>query len=220
MENTAQKKSKLESLVTPEFRMSFPYLFTPQLPMGETDEKRAKYSVTMLFPPGTDLAPLKKLAINAGVAKWGPDQTKWPKFKHPLFRSGGEESKKDAPGYGPGVVFCTAKSGAYSRTKGTKNAAPGVIGPDRQIITDPAEIYGGCYGHAKINAFTYSHPVGGSGIAFGLISVMKTRDGEPFGSKNKPENDFDGIAAPAVAPLATAAVGGIGGGLDEGGLGL
>ena len=217
MENTV-KKSKFETVVTPEFRMSFPYLFTPQLPLGETDEKKAKYSVTMLFPPGTDITPLKKLAISAGVAKWGPDQTKWPKFKHPLFRSGGEEGKKDAPGYGPGVVFCTAKSGAYSRKSGQKNSAPGVIGPDKQIIMDPNEIYGGCYGHAKINAYAYEHPIGGKGISFGLISVMKTRDGEPFGSKNKPENDFDGIEAPKVAPLTSGAE--TGGGTDDGGLGL
>ncbi len=214
MDNT-KAKSKFESEVTPEFRMSFPYLFTPQLPLGETDEKKAKYSVTMLFAPGTDLSKLKKLALNAGIKTWGPDQTKWPKFKHPLFRSGGEEGKKDVPGYGPGVVFCTAKAGSFNRKTGQKITPPGIIGPDKKIVMDPAEIYGGCYGYAKINAFTYDNPLGGKGISFGLISVMKSRDGEPFGRKNAPENDFDGIEAPKVE-----AVSGASEETDGGGLGL
>ena len=211
MTNTVTK-SKFESIVTPEFRVSYPALFTPQLPINETDEKKAKYGITMLFAPGVDITALKTLARNAGIAKWGPDQTKWPKFKHSVFRSGGEETKKDIPGYGPGVVFCSAKAGSFNRKTGQKMMAPGVIGPDKKIIIDPSEIYGGCYGHAKINAFAYDN-MGNCGISFGLLSFMKTRDGEPFGRKNNPSNDFDSIEAPAAAVAESAAT-------DDGGLGL
>lgn len=214
MENTV-KKSKFESVVTPEFRVSYPALFTPQLPMNETDEKKAKYGITMLFAPGTDLSALKTLARNAGIAKWGPDQTKWPKFAHPIFRSGGEETKKDLPGYGPGVVFCSAKAGCFNKKTGQKMMPPGVIGPDKKIIIDPSEVYGGCYGYAKINAFAYDNPMN-KGIAFGLVSFMKSRDGEPFGRKNNPSNDFDAIEAPAVGASAAGGVEGA----DDGGLGL
>lgn len=198
---TNQTKKKYETVITPEFRVSYPALFQPQLPMGETDEKKAKYGITMLFPAGADLSGMKALALGAATEKWGPDQTKWPKFAHPVFRSGGETGKKDIPGYGPGVIFCQAKSSAFNRKTGQKMMAPGVIGPDKQIIMDPSEIYGGCYAIAKINAFAYDTGVN-KGISFGLISVMKMRDGEPFGRKSSPETDFDSITPPPATNAA------------------
>jgi hypothetical protein len=214
MNDIAQKKSKFESIVTPEFRVSYPALFTPALPMGETDEKKAKYGVTMLFAPGTDISALKTLARNAAIAKWGPDNTKWPVFKHSIFRSGGEIGKKDVPGYGPGVIFAQAKSSSYNKKTGQKMLAPGVVSPDCKIIIDPSEVYGGCYGKAKISAFAYSNQ-GNNGISFGLISFQKTKDGERFGNKSNPENDFDAIDTPKV----DASVAGTGND-DDGGLGL
>jgi len=207
-----QKKPKYESIVTPEFRVSYPALFSPQLPLGETDEKKGVYTITMLFQPGTDITPLKTLARKACITKWGPDQNKWPAFKHPLFRSGGEADKKDKPGYGLGVVFCAAKAYAFDRKTGQKRNPPGVIGPTKQIIISPEEVYGGCYGYAKINAYTYDNAFG-KGVSFGLISFMKSRDGEAFGRKNDPTTDFDAIeAAPtdSAAEETGAADGGLG----------
>ena len=46
---TMGKKEVIEKMVTPVCRFSYPSVFVPSLPMGKTDEKEAKYSVTMLF---------------------------------------------------------------------------------------------------------------------------------------------------------------------------
>lgn len=145
-----------DPVVTPEFRMSFPYVLSP--------DKKDKYSLTMLFPEGADLSELKALAKAALKEKWGDNL---PKGLRSPFRDQGE---KDYEGYEPGCIFTSARS----------QSMPGVINAKGKKIIDSSEIYPGCYGRAEVTAYAYDVD-GNKGVAFGLNHVMKTRDGDQLG---------------------------------------
>lgn len=178
--------NKNNQVVTPEFRVSFPAVFQAKAVMGSTGDP--KFSITMLFAPGTDLSGMKALVKAAGVEKWGADVSKWPKGLRLPFRNGEE---KDYDGYGKGVVFCNA----------TSKQRPGLVDHALQAIIDASEFYGGCYARATISAFAYDK-AGNKGIALGLKNIQKLRDGEPFSGRTKPENDFDAIPLPSGGEVA------------------
>ena len=183
------------TIVTPEFRVSFPSVFTPK--PGMNPNAKPKYSVSMLFPKTTDLKPIMALVNAAAVGKWGPDKAKWPKGLYTPFRDGAE---KDYDGYDATVIFATASS--------TKR--PGLVGPDAKTpIIDAGEFYAGCYARAKIDVFAFEakDPNSGAvlkrGVTFGLQHVQKTRDGVEFSRAGKVEDAFDAIAVPAGSAAET-----------------
>ena len=73
---------KYRKIVTPEFRVSFAYVFVPQ---SGFDNQTPKYSLVMLIPKKTDISALKTLLQDAARSKWGD---KIPKGKEPCDRSG------------------------------------------------------------------------------------------------------------------------------------
>ena len=179
-----------KTALTPEFRVSFPYVMTGQ----EKDqvkngvvEKVVKYSVTMLFPKDADLTVLLTLVNNVMVEKFGPDKAKWPKIRKP-FRDQGEKAEK-YKGYEAGAVFSTA----------TSNQKPGLLDVTGKRITEPLEFYAGCYAMATVRAFYYKN-TGNEGVAFGLSNIMKTRDGENIGGRASAEDEFKAIVGSGAAP--------------------
>ena len=60
----------------------------------------------------------------------------------------------------------------------------------RNEITDPGELYSGCYGRAAINFYAYSRN-GKKGISAGLLSVQKLHDGDALGGARGSADDFD-----------------------------
>ena len=169
--------------ITPEFRVSFPVLFEPQLPHNAKPTDKPRYSLTMLFPEGADLSELKAAAANAAAAKFGPDKARWPKGMRSPFRDGAE---KEYSGYGPGVTFI--KAWTFIR--------PAVVNRQREPITDSTEVYAGCYAKASLVASGYNSN-GNSGVRFALQNVQKIRDGEPFSGRSSPEDDFSPIGPAA-----------------------
>lgn len=158
------------------------------------DAKQAKkYSVTLLFPKGTDLLAMKKAAMDAAREKWGakvPAETDpikfWDamkakgKFKTP-FRNGAE--KDHLEGYEDGVTFV--------RFSG-KNK-PRVVDQKRVDIGEE-EFYSGCWAHLTYTVFAYENS-GNAGVSFGLVNVQKLKDDEPFsGGVSNPESDFEELA--------------------------
>lgn len=179
-----------DTVITPEFRVSFPFVFRPQKSLEAG--KEPKYSITMLFKKGEDLSALKKAAEAVAVEKWGPDKNKWPKNLRTPFRDQGE---KEFDGYEAGAVFCTA----------TSKQRPGLVDIQVQDIIDESQMYAGCYARASIRAFAYDQ-AGNRGVAFGLQNVQKLRDGEPLGGRSRPQDDFEPIEG-ATEEAATAAAG-------------
>jgi len=170
----------MDKVTTPEFRVSFPAVFEPVAFQGG----QPKYSVTMLFPKGTNLDTLKALAKAAVQAKW-PDPNKRPKsLQHP-FRDG-DKDKPDLDGYA-GHIF----------VKATSKMRPGVIDSSMSDIITPEDFYAGCYAKASITAYAYD-TAGNRGVAFGLQNLMKTRDGEPFSGRSSAQEDFADEASAGV----------------------
>ena len=201
----AQEKKQLSAteVLTPVFRVSFPYVFEPRA----ADAKgKQKYSVSMLFrvKPSqanphekvVDLTPLKKAAYAAGVEKWGPDQAKWPKNLHNPFRLGTEGEYATKEGYGDGVVFVGA----------TSDYKPGLVDQNIQPIIDRNLFYPGCYARALVAAYGWEY-MGKTGISFGLRHIQLHSDGEPLGGGTRAEDAFEPIAVPGGQPAGQPAAG-------------
>lgn len=163
-----------DSIITPEFRVSFPNVFKPGKALQEGAEP--KYNVTMLFPKGADLSALKAAVTKAITEKWGADKAKWPKGMRSPFRDQGE---KEFEGYVEGAIFVNA----------TSSHRPGLVDRNLQPILDSADFYPGCYARADVSAFAYDK-AGNKGVAFGLNNIQKLRDGEPLGGRRRAEDVF------------------------------
>lgn len=163
--------------MTPEFRVSFPALFKAR---AMEEGKEEKFSVVMLFPKNANLKALKQAAHDACVDAWGKDQKAWPQNLRSPFRDQG--TKPEYEGYEAGAVFLTASS----------KIKPGIVDARVVPILDESEVYGGCYGRATVNAYTYEVK-GNVGVSFGLINFQKTRDGESLTGRSRPQDDFNPI---------------------------
>lgn len=174
------KEAKGKKLTTGVFRVSFPHVFEPQTtPSGEQ-----RYSVVMLFPQGneSDIDALKTLAREAAYEKWGKDSIKSKKVKPQWPWRDGEEKAEQYDGY-EGMIFATASS--KNKPKVVRKTKEGTYAD----ITSEEDFYPGCYAVASINAYAWEWK-GKKGVSFGLINVLKKKDGERFGFSSKPEDDF------------------------------
>jgi hypothetical protein len=178
------------NVVTPEFRVSYPNVHKPK--KNELNGKE-EYSVVALFSKSTDLTALKELVYKTIVEKWGPDKAKWPTNSEgrPLrtpFRKQDDRMKDGVlpSGYEAGAFYLNLKS----------EQKPGLVDQNLQPILDPSEFYGGCFARASIRAFAYDQK-GNRGVSFSLGNLQKTRDGDPFGNRTRPEQDFVAIEGAA-----------------------
>lgn len=176
-----------KKVITHEFRVSFPALFTPKA----FEQQEPKYSIVMLFDKKIDLSKpatnkagqplsesMKKAVFNAATEKWGPKE-KWPKNLRLPFRDGSE--REDTPGY-KGTTFVSASS----------KIQPGLVNQLRQPILNERDFYAGCYARAELIAFAYDK-AGNKGVSFSLQNVQKLRDGEVFSGRKNAEDVFDAV---------------------------
>ena len=192
-----------DKLITPEFRASYVFLFTPQENKQDDGKVKKEYTVTAIFPKGADLKPLQAAAMKALSDKYGADQSKWPTNLRSPFRKCKDRWKNEGgkqtipPGYEDGdAVFITLKASEKYR--------PGVVDAAVQDIIEPRILYSGCYCRASVRPYVYDNK-GNKGVSFGLNNVQKLRDGEPLGGVSRPTDDFE--------PVADAAGEGTGGGM-------
>lgn len=191
-----------ENILTPEFRASFVFVFTPQKAMkaGKPD----KYSLTMLFPLGADLSSLKKAAAEAVQADFGsrladttpvnpklPDGlTKGQAFKARLKSPFRDQGEKSYEGYVPGAISVAV----------TSKDRPGIVDQDLNDIIEPSQFYSGAYARATVRVFTYEVE-GNVGVSFGLQNIQKLRDGESLAGRMKAQDEFEPVKS-AGAPAA------------------
>lgn len=184
-------------MLTPEFRGSYVYLFEPQTSKNDDGTTKQEYTITAVFPKGTDLSAMKQAAEAVLVEKFGADKTKWPENIRSPFRKCKERWKNEGgkvivpDGYEDGdATFVTMKSAA-------KNGRPGVVDASVSQIIEPHAVYSGAFFVASTNPFYYGgkpQHKGNKGVSFGLNNVQKTRDGEPLGGRSSPNADFKPIA--------------------------
>jgi hypothetical protein len=169
--------------ITPKARLSYPALFEPKIPPQQTEPV---YSCTLVFEDGTNLAELEKLADSVGQEKWGDKYAslkKTGKIRSP-FRTDGEEK-----GYPEGSIFINIKS---KQAPGIVSIYPGEDGKP-QKITDPAQVYAGCYVRASVRAFAYDTQ-GNKGVSFALNNIQKMADGERLDGRSRAEDEFEADA--------------------------
>lgn len=177
------------TVITPVGRLSYPHLFTPQDPMNDGEE--GKYGAAIVFEEGTDLSELKAAIAGAATSFFGAEQAKKlmaaGKLRLPL-REDGEDK-----GYPENSVFFNA------RTKNRPSTVSRYIDPatgNMRVITDPSELYPGCYVKMQVSAYGYDVK-GNKGVAFGLNHVLKYDDGERLDGRTNATSVF---STDAVAP--------------------
>lgn len=145
-----------EKIVTPEFILMYPSLFEPRAYEGGTP----KYSLTAVFPKGTDLSALKNLARSVVPAgKESACRTPFREATEEQIQAWGEVYRD--------AIFIRLSS----------QRAPGIVDAMKNVITDSDEIYSGAKCRAVIHAYFYERS-GNKGVNFGLDAVQKTADGE------------------------------------------
>lgn len=166
-------------VVTGECRLSFCHLFEPYK-VGENDE--AKYSVTIILDKKKNAKDIEaiKAAIQKAAEKGAQKHFggRVPTNVNNTLYDG--DTATDDMGDLKNIKYPEYK-GAYFMRLSTKYA-PKVLGPDRQEIIDPTEVYSGMYGRVSLTAFAYSGD-GRRGVSAVLNNVMKTNDGEPLTSQ-------------------------------------
>ena len=174
----ANKISSATKVVIP-CRISFANIFEAKSINGG----EAKYSVSCLIPK-EDKKTL--LAIHKAVeaAKEDGKTRKWggkipPNLKLPL--RDGDIDRPDDPNYA-NAYFVNANS----------NERPGVVDRRRVPITDPLEVYSGCYVRASLTFYPFNTN-GNRGVACGLQNIQKWCDGEPLNGRVRAEDEFDAL---------------------------
>lgn len=174
-------------VITGKVRFSFCNIFEPKAPLNGGDPK---YSVTLLIPK-TDSATLGK--IKEAIAEARENFCKKngatalpPKPNHTLHDGDGQRDSGED--YGPECKGC------WVITVSSKQK-PVIVDAFRNEITDPGEVYSGCYGRASINFYGYNQ-AGKKGVSAGLLSIQKLHDGEPFGTVGSADDFNDGYSDP------------------------
>ena len=181
---------QLTKVITGKVRFSYLHAFEPQ----EDDKGSKKYGVSLIIPKSdtVTIAAIKKAvnaALEAGMSLLGikhgqplPSSLKLPlrdgdidkpgdeAYENSFFVNAGSKGK-------PGLV----------KQVGVKDGKPLL-----KEITDPDELYSGCYGKASVTFYAYNKE-GGKGIACGLNNLLKLEDGENLGGRQPADTDFGGV---------------------------
>lgn len=168
-------------IVTGKVRFSFCQIFEPDAGL---DGGEPKYSLTLLIPKSdTDTVNRIKSAMKEArelfVQKNGANSLP-ANPSHTL--KDGDGVKDNGDEFGPECKGCYV-----IRVKSKQK--PVIVDSFRNEITNPSEVYSGCYGRAAIKFFGYNTK-GSKGISATLLSVQKLHDGEPFGTVGSAD-DFD-----------------------------
>jgi hypothetical protein len=177
----------MSATITPKGRLSYPHLFEPQIPPNQSEPV---YSCTLVFEDGTDMSALQKIADAAGKEKFGEKYEslkKSGKIRSP-FREDGEEK-----GYPAGSVFINLKS---KTAPGIVSIYPGDDGKPAKI-TDPSQVYAGCYARASVRSFAYDVN-GNKGVSFALNNIQKLGDGDRLDGRMRAEDEFEADANAAA----------------------
>lgn len=168
--------------VTPIGVVVYPWLFQKASFAGDdnTDDKKRHYMVNLVFGPRVDLSAMRAAAKTAWVRKFGPRVVPSPMDYNPFIPV---QHQKWAEVFPEGCTTIRLKS----------EYAPGVIGPDKQEITEhDQEIYSGCFGRATWEVTAWENR-GKRGLTFWLNNFQKMKDGEELelGANRDAAEDFD-----------------------------
>ncbi len=170
--------NNMGSLILPKCKLSYPHVWEPVLPPGETNESKKKYQCALLFPPGCNFDPLVKWITATVVDKWGPKVTglKNPILDHAVADKGrNPDLVRDLP-------HLIRTSSKYQ---------PTVLFPNGVTCSDREQVYPGRWARVSVGLYAWSHPTGGKGISVGLSNIVLLEDDEVLGGgKRRAEDEF------------------------------
>jgi len=194
-----QNKQIRSTYITPAFRLSYPAIFEAVAVMG--DETKKKFGITMLFPKKSTAEALKAAKHPASTwlptdncagfwaevckiarANFGPE-VDLKTLKLTKFRDG--DKPKDS-----GKVSDEEKGYIVVRT--SSKDRPEALRQDKTRITDPSELYPGCWVRAVLTVAPFLKPT--RGVTVYLAGVQKLADDTPFSSRPRAEDEFDAVA--------------------------
>ena len=168
-------------VITGKVRFSYVNIFNP---MKNADGTDGKYGLTLLIPK-SDTDTLNKIKSAMAEAREvfckKNGATALPQKPNHTLHDG--DGLKDS-----GEPYSEECKGCYVIAV-QSNQKPVIVDNMRNPITDPAEVYSGCYGRAAINFYGYSRN-GKKGISAGLQSIQKLHDGEALGGARGSADDF------------------------------
>ena len=172
-------------VITGKCRASFVHIFEPKSVNGSDP----KYSMSLIIPK-SDTKTLRAIraavdeAIENGITnKWGGKRP--GKLSLPLH-DGDEERDEDLAYADAFYINATSfeKPGVVDNKKG-RDGKP-------IPITDPLQVYSGCYVRASINFYPFNVN-GNKGVGAGLNNVQFWCDGEPLNGRVRAEDEFDAL---------------------------
>lgn len=168
-------------IVTGKVRFSFCNVMEPKAVNGGDP----KYSVTLLIPKSDTktMGLIKEAMAEAREEFCKKNGASALPAKPNNTLHDGDGTRDSGDPYGPECKGC------YVITVNNKQK-PTVVDAFRNEITDPAEVYSGCYGRAAIEFYGYNTN-GKKGISASLKSIQKLSDGEPLGGTRGSADDFD-----------------------------
>lgn len=197
---TQQNKQIRVTYITSAFRLSYPALFEPVAVMG--DETKKKFNATMLIPKKSTAEALRAAKHPASTwisldncqgfyteickvarGNFGPD-VDLKTLKLTKFRDG------DKPKEGTGRIDDNEKGFIVVRT--SSDTRPDCLRQDKTRITDPAELYPGCWVRAVVTVAPFLKPQ--RGVTIYLAGIQKLADDTTFSSRPRVEDEFDAVA--------------------------
>lgn len=159
-------------------RVSFCNIFEPRSVNGGAE----KYSCSCLIDKSDKTTLLAihnaiEAAKENGKGKWGgkiPGNLKLP------LRDGDVDNPDKEEMHNCMFFNCSNKE------------KPQVVDRKVQPITDPSEVYSGCYCIVSVNFYPFNSN-GNRGIAASLGNVQKVRDGEPLSGRVAAASEFDAL---------------------------
>lgn len=174
---TSKKVFKLRedgSLLTPEFRVSFPHIFKA--------DDNGTFGLSMIFDSDVDFSVLEgavETLIKEKYPKGAPKGIMLP------ILDGADSNRTEHEN----KLYINGKCGKYR---------PGLVDQNKQDIVDESEFYPGCWARAVITLYQWAY-LGKCGISVNVRNIQKVRDDAPLVSRVKAEDEFDAVSSDTEA---------------------
>ena len=175
-----QKVNGSDTALLVQGRVSYEHIMTAAAPQNNPNADKVYSCALLIDKNDTETVKAIEAAIAAATVagkekKWGGTVPR--KLATPLTDGDDQEREEYA-----GMVYFNCKS----------KRRPGVMGRDKQPITDPEEVYSGMWAILSVNFYPYS-VTGNNGVGVGLNAVLKVADGEPLGGGGDGTGAFSGV---------------------------
>lgn len=185
------EKAYKEYAFTPVGRVSFPHIFEAKV---NDNNGKLQWSLVLAFPKTPEMiAELKKLkGVMEKVAKKNfGEAVDLTTLRMKTFKDGDKPNqngvvREEWKGYYLLNLACNAE--------GMNAMRPGVVGPNKETLTDATQFYPGCWAKAQVCVASFQHKIGGRGVTLYLANIQKTRDDAPLAGGPRAEDVFDVVA--------------------------